>query len=524
MTGAETGPDEPGVVLVVDDTVAGRYVTASWLRRRGHEVIEAGTGAEALATMATRAVDLVVLDVGLPDMSGFDVCERIKSDPALTRPVVHLSATSVRGSDRAHGLTRGADAYLVEPVEPDELIATVASVLRSYRARDAAETLAGRLAALTRASLAMNAAATVDRIAGAVAVGAADVVGAEAVALVHDTDGALRCATAAPGAGPTLATSASDGLREMLAAEALTPAAALRVPWSAVGAASANDSGCALLFRSRGSLPVAVAVRLPTLQAGQTDLLAQLGQAAALSVDALRLHNQEHDLALTLQRSFMPPVPPGRPGIEIAVRYEPAGDHAEIGGDFYEIVELDDGRLLAAIGDVAGHSVHAATVMVELRHALRAYALDGHGPAEILDRLERMLRAYHPDEFATLCLLLLDEDLGRLTVANAGHLPPLLVGPERSEYLAVTGPMLGLRRPHPPAAVLGLPPEFSLVLITDGLVETPGGDLDDGLEQVRVAASPEATADGLCEVFLARFAHHRLDDVAVLVLRRSPTG
>jgi CheY-like chemotaxis protein len=523
MTESEAGPppDEPGVVLVVDDTVAGRYVTASWLRRRGHEVIEVGTGAEALETMAARAVDLVVLDVGLPDMSGFDVCAMIKGDPVLTRPVVHLSATSVRGADRVQGLTRGADAYLVEPVEPEELIATVDSVLRSYRARDAAETLAERLAALTRASLAMNAGATVEQVVEAVAVGAAEMVGAEAVALVHDADGALRWAATSPGGGRLDgADGPTSAMRELLVAEALAPPGAFRVPWRVVGPATANDMCCAFVFRSRGSLPVALAVRRPTLQPAHTELLAQLGQAAALSLDALRLHTQEHDLALTLQRSFMPPVPPDRPGVEIAARYEPAGDNTEIGGDFYEIVELRDGRLLAAIGDVAGHSVHAATVMVELRHALRAYALDGHGPREILERLERMLRVYHPDEFATLCLLLLDEEHNRLTVANAGHLPPLLIGPAGSEYLVVGGPMVGLRRPHPPATELELPPTWSLVLITDGLVEAPGADLDAELEHVRVTAPPDATAEERCDVLLSRFAQNRLADVAVLVLRR----
>lgn len=101
-----------GVVLVVDDTPASRYIAGSWLRRHGHQVVEAATGAEALAVLARQAVDLVVLDVGLPDMSGFEVCERIKADASMGHPVIHLSATSVRGSDRAQGLTRGADAYL----------------------------------------------------------------------------------------------------------------------------------------------------------------------------------------------------------------------------------------------------------------------------------------------------------------------------------------------------------------------------------------------------------------------------
>ena len=125
----------PGVVLVVDDNAASRYVASSWLRRHDYRVIEAETGAEALGVLAAEPVDIVVLDVGLPDMSGFDVCERIKADPAMGQPVIHLSATAVRAADRVSGLSRGADAYLTEPVEPGELMATIDAVLRYYRAR-----------------------------------------------------------------------------------------------------------------------------------------------------------------------------------------------------------------------------------------------------------------------------------------------------------------------------------------------------------------------------------------------------
>src|SRR5215212_64909 len=90
---------EVATVLVVDDAPATRYIVSSWLRRSGHRVVEAGTGGEALATLRREAVDIVVLDVGLPDMTGFDVCEQIKSDPLLRHPVIHLSATSVAGRD-----------------------------------------------------------------------------------------------------------------------------------------------------------------------------------------------------------------------------------------------------------------------------------------------------------------------------------------------------------------------------------------------------------------------------------------
>jgi serine phosphatase RsbU (regulator of sigma subunit) len=285
----------------------------------------------------------------------------------------------------------------------------------------------------------------------------------------------------------------------------------------------ADAGDCAVfLFRSRSARPpVCLAVRLPELEVAQNDMLTQLGNAAVLAVDALGLYAEEHSLALTLQRSFLPSRPPERPGLEVAVRYVPAADNAEIGGDFYELVELPGGRLLIAIGDVAGHSIHAATVMVELRHALRAYAIEDHGPAQILARLEQILVHYHPTEFATLCLLLLDRDLNRLSIANAGHLSPLLIEAGEARYLDVRGPMLGLRRPHPPDTVRAMAPNWTIVLVTDGLVEHPGTDLDAALEELRLAASVDSAPEELSDQLLERFGLARLDDIALLVLRRT---
>ena len=133
-----------GVLLLVDDDEAKRYVLATWLRRAGHTVTEVGTGQEALAR-PTEA-ELVLLDVNLPDMSGFDVCRLIKGDPRTAAiPVIQVSATAVAVADRAHGLTQGADAYLIEPTEPEELLATVTAALRYYRARQRAERTASLL-------------------------------------------------------------------------------------------------------------------------------------------------------------------------------------------------------------------------------------------------------------------------------------------------------------------------------------------------------------------------------------------
>ncbi|MEW5927282.1 MAG: ATP-binding protein [Gemmatimonadota bacterium] len=130
----ETGPrlhEDSIVVLNVDDYEAGRYATSRVLRQAGFDVLEAASGAEAVQ-LATRQPDLVVLDVNLPDFDGFEVCRRLKSDPATAGiPVLYLSALYYDLEHRIRGLEVGADAYLKQPVEPRELVATAHALLRA---------------------------------------------------------------------------------------------------------------------------------------------------------------------------------------------------------------------------------------------------------------------------------------------------------------------------------------------------------------------------------------------------------
>ena len=141
-------------------------------------------------------------------------------------------------------------------------------------------------------------------------------------------------------------------------------------------------------------------------------MLRQLAQAVAAAVEAQRSYDEEHRIAVTLQRSLLQSRLPDVAGLDLAVRYEPAGAQTEVGGDFYELT-MFDGQLLVAIGDVAGHSLHAATVMAELRHAVRAYAVEGHPPGAVLELVNRFMRTVLPNESATVCLLTLDPATGR---------------------------------------------------------------------------------------------------------------
>lgn len=123
-------------ILHVDDTDAQRYAISRVLRHAGFEVLEARTGREALE-IVERHPDLVILDVNLPDISGFSVCKQIKANEGTARiPVLHLSATMVSTDARVAGLEGGADGYMVQPVEPDELVATIRALLRVRKAEE----------------------------------------------------------------------------------------------------------------------------------------------------------------------------------------------------------------------------------------------------------------------------------------------------------------------------------------------------------------------------------------------------
>ncbi|WP_422773626.1 SpoIIE family protein phosphatase [Plantactinospora sp. WMMC1484] len=516
MTGAErvgTG----ATILVVDDSAAKRYLLVSWLTRAGFRVVQADSGHAALDRMAREEIDLVVLDVRLGDMSGFEVSERIKADPRnASRPVIHVSAHAVSVADRAQGLTRGADAYLVEPIEPDELIATTQAALRYYRARSRAELLAARLAALVETTLAVNSATSFAPLLDAAASGAARIFGTGSTVAGQDADGRRWAAVVGgPGGRVTIREWAADlhavpvgvGMH-------LVPAAEWPLP---VGSA---ERVCVATARLRADRP-AVQVAVPeSALTTESDTLSQLVQAVATAVEAQRSYDEEHRIAVMLQRSLLPQRLPDVAGLDLAVCYEPASAQTEVGGDFYELAVIDD-RLVAAIGDVAGHSLHAATVMAELRHAIRAYAVERHPPGAVLERVNELLRSLLPGEFATLCLLTLEPETGRVRMASAGHLPPLLVT-DSTEFVEQRAPLLGVRARRPADLEFVLPPGATLVLYTDGLVERREVDLDRRLAELAVAAATvEPDLDAFCQRLLAELTPGEItDDIAVLALRR----
>jgi serine phosphatase RsbU (regulator of sigma subunit) len=165
--------------------------------------------------------------------------------------------------------------------------------------------------------------------------------------------------------------------------------------------------------------------------------------------------------------------------------------------------------------------------MGEVRHSLRAFASEGHPPHVILDRLNAMMLRFQPYEAATVCVLIFDQLTGDTQIANAGHLPPLVVADSgESRYLAVHGPLLGLDLPRDEATGIRLEAGETLVLYTDGLIEQRRSDLDAGMARLR-----EETArawhechdtERLADHLLSELGGDTRDDIALLILRRHP--
>ncbi len=510
-----------GRVLVVDDTESNRYVLATWLRRAGHDVVEAATGTEGLRIAAAQPVDLVLLDVNLPDMTGYEVCERLKAAPRTAMvPVLHVSATAVQPADRSEGLRRGADGYLVEPVEREELVATVGALLRGAAAHRTAVRLAQRLRRLNDATLAVNEATAVEGLVVTIAREAALLYESAATVLLVTDGRAVRAHAVARGQ-PALEPCGAQAVDAVLAAvgeAAWVPAATLD------GLLPAPGSGW-YLAASLGAGSEQRGVLLVDQLRSEADenevVLTQYARAARTALKNLRSYDIERRIAFALQRNLLPDAAPSISGIDVAVRYEASAAHAEVGGDFYEIFALGDGRVALAVGDVVGHSLEAAMVMAQLRTAIRSYLLDGHGPAAALERLNRLLRRFHPEATATACCAIYDQRSGRCELANAGHLPPLVANGAGVRFLPLGGPLLGIDAPMEAAHAFSLGASDVLLLFTDGLVERRGESLDVGLSRLAEAVrAGTGDLDELCDRVLRDVGPPSiLDDIALVAIR-----
>jgi len=262
-------------------------------------------------------------------------------------------------------------------------------------------------------------------------------------------------------------------------------------------------------------------------------IAATLEQVVRRRDAAVALYRSEHRVAETLQHRLLPALATV-PGLDIASRYVAASDSQQVGGDWFDVFDLAEGRTAVVIGDVMGHDIEAAAAMAQIRAALRAYALENDEPAPVLERLAHLVDAFEVTGLVTVIYGVLgppnSDGARQFRWANAGHLPPLLKAADGQVHELGEGRsgVIGAPAIEPRGQSQAiLPRGCSLVLYTDGLVERPGTALSDSIEQLRSSLqrlSAATSADELCEaVLVAEVVDQTRDDIAIVAIRLLPS-
>ena len=255
------------------------------------------------------------------------------------------------------------------------------------------------------------------------------------------------------------------------------------------------------------------------------ELAEELARRASIAVENARLFARQRTVSETLQQSLLPEHLPEIPGLSTASRYVPGGPDVDIGGDWYDVMQLPGAGIGLALGDVVGRGERAAALMGQLRNAVRAYAFEGRSPAEVMDQVNGLLLDAGSEHMATLVYGVLDAETGEFRFVSAGHPPPLVVGPAgRVRFLdAGHGPPVGsLPTARYSESSTILDPGTTLLLYTDGLVEDRAVPLEEGLRRLREAAHDGPTE---LEAFCSHVMRRALgrtpcdDDVALLAVK-----
>jgi serine phosphatase RsbU (regulator of sigma subunit) len=248
-----------------------------------------------------------------------------------------------------------------------------------------------------------------------------------------------------------------------------------------------------------------------------------MAQRAAVAIDNAQLYSQTHEAAVRLQRAVLPDLAGSIGGWEVAAHYTPAG-RTEVGGDFYDVIELPDGDVAMFLGDVMGRGVGAAAAMAQMRAALRAYIAVDPWPRAVMDTLDRLFTTYQFSQLVTLVYAVFSGRGSHVTMVNAGHPSPLVAHRDGtvSRLGDATGPPLGTGIGGYGVVQAELAPGDVILTFSDGLIERRDEDIDEGMARAaavaaRLVAGDLAEAlDGLVDEVRD---HSRDDDVAALALR-----
>jgi phosphoserine phosphatase RsbU/P len=254
-----------------------------------------------------------------------------------------------------------------------------------------------------------------------------------------------------------------------------------------------------------------------------TELLRVVGDRVAAAIETQQLLT-ERATTLLLERSLLPAKLPSCSGLSFATRFVPAEGHT-VGGDWFDLFTLPSGQLWIVVGDVAGNGLQAAVVMGRIRSALRAYTLIDASPERVLDLVDRKVNHFEIESFATVACGVSDPPYDTMTLAVAGHPPPIVAVSGQAAWFAATAPSppLGTHLTQQRSSTtVSLPPGTVVAFYTDGLIERRGESLDVGFDRLREAitpGAPELVAHDIMRQLVGTSAP--TDDIALVVMRRT---
>ena len=502
-------------ILVVDDNPDIREYVAGLLAD-DYVVQTAVDGADGLEQARATPPDLVLTDVMMPRMDGFELLAALQADPlTVGTPVVMLSARAGE-EGTLQGLDAGADDYLVKPFTARELLARVRSNLELDRARRTRLQLERSRSLLDQAQrLARVGSWEIDQATGRVE--------ASDEFLRH-----RRCHAAGPrGHGlPGTHRPARPPRRPGRGAPAARDGRRRRTRTSRRGSCGRVARPCCWL--STASWSCDANGEPAALRGSVQDITERRAAEEALATAAANAEAaaREHAIADELQRSLMPQTGFTLDHLEVATYYRAGVEGTQVGGDWYDVIELGGGRTALVVGDVMGRGVRAAAVMGQLRSAVRAYARLDLPPADLLESLDGIVRELGEDQIVTCIYAVFDPADRVLRFANAGHLPPIVASPG-GDWRLVEGsenPPLGVGPFNLMPLEVDLESNARVVLYTDGLVERRGEDLQLGIKSLAArVADLTGPVEGVPEELVAAMLPDGPDDdVAILVARVDP--
>jgi serine phosphatase RsbU (regulator of sigma subunit)/FixJ family two-component response regulator len=513
----------------------------------GQRLVTARSGDAALRQLLHGDFAVILLDMRMPGLDGLETARYIHARPRTRHiPIVFLTAHADDVEQVFRAYEAGAVDYVVKPFNPEVLRGKVSVFVelqharsehvREARARAEAEAIASTVGKLQSVSDAALAHLELGELLREILKRARTVFGADTAGLLL-RDGERASLTLDTGYGVERSFEPLDHTPDGELFGSVLGGSALNVPdLRGTEALPGALQGCGLRSLIAAPLPAANAP-LGALCLGSRSarrfsaedlvVLGLSADRAAVAIEHARNYEREHGLVETLQHHLLPDRLPQFPGLVMAARYQPGERAAQVGGDWYDAINLPDGGLGLVIGDVVGHGIGAATMMGELRAALRAYAVTESGsPARVLARLNSLVAGTHGAMVATLLYMVIDEDGSHVAFASAGHPPPLLMtadGSTRFLEHRFAAPLGATTHPGFKDWECQLGPGSTMLLYTDGLVERRRETIDVGLERLSKALREgPADLEQLCSSILARVQQGAgtQDDIALLAVRR----